>query len=83
MEAVLDMASTVVPHMEQFDNMTFNMSEVPYLPHGLYFHPHWHAYRQYLENIPDIIFYALGLYMAVVGFIGITGNFLVLYFFST
>ena len=56
-------------------------TEEPYLPNGVYFHPHWRMYRHMIEDIPDIVHYALGLYIAVVGIVGTVGNFIVITLF--
>ncbi len=48
----------------------------------LIFHPHWRLYREVIDNIPDAAHYVLGLYIAFVGVIGITGNIVVIYLFA-
>ena len=52
-----------------------------FLPNGLFWHPHWHPYEQMIKDIPDIVFYAFGIYIAIVGIFGVVGNFLVMWMF--
>ncbi|ELU01272.1 hypothetical protein CAPTEDRAFT_119596, partial [Capitella teleta] len=63
------------------DNSTAPIEESPYLPHGTFFHPHWRPYREMLLNMNPLIYYGLGLYMAVVGIVGTLGNLVVITLF--
>jgi len=66
-----------------------NLSEVPvaealksaYLPDGMFFHPHWHKYEQFMRDTPDWVFWGIGMYMAFVCFLATLGNLLVIYIF--
>lgn len=53
-----------------------------YLPDGLYFHPHWAKYEQYMRDTPDWVHWGIGMYMAFVCSIAILGNILVLAIFG-
>lgn len=55
--------------------------EEPYFPGGTYLHPHWRPYRDMLRNMHPLVYYALGLYMAVVGIVGTLGNLIVIILF--
>lgn len=41
-------------------------------------HPHWAKF----DPIPDAVYYSVGIFIGVVGIIGIFGNGLVIYLFS-
>ncbi len=49
----------------------------------LLMHPYWKQYRQDIEAIPAAAHYAMGLFVGVAGIVGIAGNLLVIYVFST
>jgi len=48
----------------------------------LYLHPHWLRYRDVIDSAPDWFIYALGVYIAIVGIISISGNATVITVFS-
>ncbi|CAH1779377.1 unnamed protein product [Owenia fusiformis] len=50
-------------------------------PDALFIHPHWRQFD--IEGIPAIWHYAVGIFITIVGITGMTGNFLVIYMFSS
>nr|AGL94564.1 rhabdomeric opsin 3 [Platynereis dumerilii] len=81
--ATTDMADSTSYSLEDYLMGNLSNASNPYLPNDLYFHPHWRSYRPFLEELPDIIHWVIGVYIAIVGMIGVIGNFLVIFFFST
>jgi len=39
-----------------------------------FLHPHWLRYRDVIDSAPDWFIYALGIYIAIVGMVSISGN---------
>lgn len=68
--------STPYPGTISWENAT-----EPFLPDGILFHPYWHPYREFFENVPDLVHYALGIYIAVVCLFACAGNLLVIWIF--
>ncbi|ESN97273.1 hypothetical protein HELRODRAFT_129809, partial [Helobdella robusta] len=46
-------------------------------------HPHWWRYKAEIETTSEIFFLFLGIYITVVGFLGIVGNSTVIYIFCS
>ncbi|ESN97272.1 hypothetical protein HELRODRAFT_85596 [Helobdella robusta] len=47
------------------------------------FHPHWWKYHDIIVNAPMAFYYFLGTFFAVVGFLGVFGNIIVVWVFSS
>ena len=47
-----------------------------------YLHPHWLRYRDVIESASDWFIYGLGVYIAIVGIVSISGNAIVIAVFT-
>ena len=83
------MSMTTMDYFNTTSNFTDNVTVNPYQDlldmyfGGVYVHPHYYQYLDYIINLPDIYFYLMGIYIAIVGLIGTFGNLLVVYIFCT
>ena len=50
---------------------------------GMYIHPFYHQYLEDLHNMPDMVYYFVGIYIACVCTLAMMGNLLVMYIFCT
>ena len=75
--------STWSAYTDNGSNITVTTPYPPFFNDpDLLFHPHWRYYRSMIENIPDVVHYVLGVYIAAVGILALLGNGVVIYLFA-
>ena len=77
-------AGDVITAMAQVaESQTSNISKYLDYYAPLYVHPFYYEYLEYIYTLPDVVYWIIGLYVAIICGMGTLGNLLVIYIFAT